>query len=215
MRQTEDPLLNWLRKHPRPHKLRVACEDGVLREVELKGAQLPRIVQTVRALQPQTIEGLNPDGSTMKAIGIGDLGELDDAGDGERIPTPAPMFQRTPLPQITAADPETQRYLLTATLIANAYAHGYEVAFERLAEMVDGWQQRSSQLDLQREAFHRAQIKQLEQQLKNANIQPATEDGGLGAVMLQQFFSGQQTAAQQRAAPQAANGHDVGGDDDA
>lgn len=202
-----ESLLKWLRKHPQSSKLRVTGLDGIVREVDLKGARLPRVVETLRSIKADVIEGLNADGSILKATTMAELDDMPPEDDDERQQQPQqPLFPRTALPPITAADPETQRYILTATLIANAYAHGYEVAFERLAQFVDGYQDRSQGLEQQRDAFHRMQIKQLESQLRAANIQPATEGDGLGMMMLQQFFGGMRAAPAQPA-PNVANGH--------
>lgn len=202
MKKNEDQLLEWLRRHPRGVVLRVTDESGAIHEVNLHAAKLPRIVQTVRALDPVVVEYLNEKKEIIRACRVDEL-DPGTAGDAEDPKSVAARF-RPPMPPLVASDPETQRFVVVAGIIANAYAHGYEVAFDRLAQMIDSLNSQRADVDGQREAFHRAQIRTLEQQLEQLGQTPATEamGGELGPAMIMQFLGGLQQA---RAAAPAAD----------
>lgn len=202
-----DAITAWLRKYPRAHSLRVTDGNSQQHAVQLNGAQFPRVAETLTALDADVIEALNPEGQVIRAIRVGDF----------VVPNPpaepngaagSPERYRPLMPPIQATDPETQRVVAIATLIANAYAHANEVAFERLAQMVDAQNARSANVEQQRESFHKAQIKSLERQIEALGHTPATENGGL-LDLIGQFMGGMQVSGGGGGMPAApANGKD-------
>jgi hypothetical protein len=201
-----DQIQSWCQKHPRPALVRVTTGEGQIQEVIVQGAWT-KLAMTIHALQPELLEALNGERQLLRATrpndSSADWNDEDPepaAPQRERRTAPAPTIADIP---ITATDPETQRFALVAKLIADAYKHANEVAFVHLVDLVNTMTKRSESVERARDALHKAQIKQLSDQLKEAGQEPntATDEltlqGLLGAVL---------AGAQQGNAEAATNG---------
>lgn len=186
----------WCMQQPRPHVVRVTGIDGQLNDVQCTGATWPKIAETICALQPELMQAMTPDNKLIRAARPNDASDdwQDDDSDpaGPRVPS----LNNIP---ITAADPETQRFALVAQLIARAYEHSTTVAFERLAGICEALMQRSESVERARDQIHRAQIKQLEEQIKSMGGEPESQEGLL--MQMASAFLGGAGGQQQQPPP--------------
>jgi len=204
MRDTET-LLKWIRKSPRPALLLVTSRTGTKHEVQLNGARMPRVIETLRAVNAHVIEALNGEKQVLRAFDLDDLdGDLEMPDEPEVPPHAASTFV-PPLPPINDAtlDAETRRFMVFAHYIATAYSHAQQVSFGQLAEMVSGMQQRSELTEQQRDQMYVMRIKQLEAQIRALNHTPVEGGGGVdfGQMMMAQFLGGMQSAGAGGAVP--------------
>ncbi len=174
-------------QQPRPHLVRVTSIDGSMHEVACGQTPWTRVVETLAALQPELLQAMTADGKLLRAIRPADHSEDWTAESGD----PKPSGARVEHIPIVAADPETQRFALVAQLLANAYKHANEIAFNRLVQLVDSQNQRSNDVEKARETLYKAHVKQLEDQIRAAGQEPQGEGELLGA-MLSQFMGGMQ-----------------------
>ena len=192
-------LKAWLMQQPRPHHCNVVSVDGATNEVSCVGATWPKITETVAALSPEMIQAFDAGNKLIRAVRPLDQSEdwADDDDDrGQRIP---PLHA---IP-ITASDPETQRFALVAHLIAQAYQHSTQVAFDKLAAITESLMSRSTDTERARDSVYRAHIKQLEDQIKALGEEPAGGPQEMIGQMLAAFMGG---AAQHAPPPPTSNG---------
>ena len=189
---TASELRLWCMQMPRPSSVKVTCNDGAQHELAC-GAQAnvgwKKLAETLVALDWQLIEALDEKGALIRATRP-ELGDDDEDG--------SPSLPIVAVPQGT--DAETQRFVLMAQLIANAYKHSTDTAFQRLSDMIEAASERAAEADRTRETFYRAQIRQLESQIRAMGKEPDAggDGGGMINAMLAQFMSG---AASRGAAP--------------
>ena len=185
----------WTMQMPRPSCVRVTTTDGAQHELACGPTAKvgwKKLADTLAALDWQLIEALDDKGNLIRAT----RPERDEDEDESAA---QPMVAA---PQ--GSDPETQRFVLVAQLIAHAYKHSTDTAFERLSDMIEAASKRAEEGDRARENFYRAQVRSLESQLRAAGREPVETPGGdLLGPMLMQFMSG----AASRGAP-IPNGKD-------
>jgi hypothetical protein len=146
------------------------------------------------------VQALGPDGVVLRAVRPADVSSSEDWHDGEtadpRI-SPMPPIRDVPL---LSADPETQRFHLFAQLISQAYAHSTQIAFGHLVAIVEAQGARSDAVERSRDAVHKAQIKALEEQIRNLGAEPE-QGGDLLTTMVSQFVAGLGARSQPPPAP--------------
>ncbi len=173
----------WCMQQPRPALVRCTNVDDVTQEVLVQGAWT-KLADTILALQPELLEALTPEKTLIRALRPNDLSdEWDDGQEQEprarrtRSPTPAASIG---IP-ITAADPETQRFALVASLLADAYKHAnqaHDAAFQHLVEIVQGATKRSESVERAKDALHKLEVQRLRQQITEAGEEPAGSPEG-------------------------------------
>jgi hypothetical protein len=192
-------------QQPRPHVVRVTTVDGAVHEVLCSASPWTKVGETIAALRPEMLEALDAQNRMLRATRPNDPSS--DWGNPEprpeRPPAPAPS---TPYIPITALDPETQRFALVAQLLADAYKHSTDVAFNRLVELVDAQNQRSESVERARETLYRTHVRQLEEALKAAGQTPPDGDGDLLTGMVANFVGGMGGSQPAPAAAGTTNG---------
>jgi hypothetical protein len=181
----------WCMQHPRPAAVRCTNADGLVQEVLVQGAWT-KLADTIHALQPELLEAINADKMLIRALRPNDISE--DWGDADpepRRPRAAESAARSM--QITAADPETQRFALVAQLIADAYKdanQSHQTAFQHLVDIVNSSQRRSESVERAKDALHKVEVQRLRQQITEAGQEPEGSPEGeltlqslLGAVL--------------------------------
>jgi len=160
----------WLIQQPKPTALRVTL-DGEARIINVGTQTWARIASTVCALEPQLIEALDERGGVLRAT----RGETDDTAPEAPTHTPAGP----------PAMVDTATMQLVARLLADAYKHSTEVAFERLANLFDVVSRRTENLERSLAASERMRLREA----ANFSTEGGGEQSELGSV-LQQLFAG-------------------------
>ena len=127
-------IRTWLLANPRPAKVKVLSgTDGESRIVEISpGVPWTTLAESVHALDPELIEALDGEGNTLRSV------------KPEEEPEPPPPEQIS-IPQ--GVDGGTQQLLVFAQLLAGAYRHSTDVAFERMVSMFEACNRRSETLE--------------------------------------------------------------------
>lgn len=204
---------SWLMKAPRPRVLRVISRDGRDYDLELKeGAPWSETASTVVSLEPEHIEAKDDKGKLLRAVKVAELLQREEADEHKRAATAA---------AIQSSDPETQRMLVFANLIAEAHTRSTEAIertsaamFERiqlicdaLASMAHAGQQSSMELTV---ALRQLMISQAHEAAKAITEAAAEKEDGpleqLAASFLQGAHARQATEAAAAAAAQQTNG---------
>lgn len=190
-------IRGWLLCAPKPTAIRVHSSDGQAHEIECSGQSWQSIAASVEALQPELVEALDAGGKLLRAMRPADqepsAPERSSSSSGSALP---------------GADAETQRFVLVAKLLAEAYHHSTEVAFARIVDLFDATNRRSESTERARESMYRAQVKALEDQIRALGEQPETTEGGLGLLeqMAGMFFGGVQAPSAPPTNGAATNG---------
>jgi len=190
---TVQQIRGWLLLQPRANTLRVLTGDDQNHEVSVtSGASWMAIAQSIHALDPLRVEAYDKEGKLIRAVRPHE--ENNERTDGE---APAPLT----LPP--GSDPHTLMMLHFADLLAGAYRHSTDVAFERLTSLFEAVNRRSESLERSLERMERLLAKAYQDQLENAAASeaPKTDEDTL-REMVQGFF----TAAQQAHANGESNG---------
>ena len=142
------------------------------------------IAQSVHALSPTLIECHDEKGKIIRAVR-----PLDDENTGDKD-KPLPL-------QLPAnVDPQSAQLIHFADLLAAAYRHSTDVAFERLASLFEAVNRRSESLERMVDKLVRERVRE---QLDNgATAEPESE--------LAEMVKGFVTAAQQSAHENGSNG---------
>jgi hypothetical protein len=122
-------LRGFLMRHPRPATIRVQLLDGTDRTVTVD-PKIPwvQLAAYVADLEPESIECLDPEGTVLRGT---HYEHLDDSSDDDDGLLPAPMAATTARVQLPE-DPEGKRLVLFAQLLADAYRHTTDVAFDKM-----------------------------------------------------------------------------------
>jgi hypothetical protein len=188
-RELERVLRGWLLKRPKPASLRIVVADEPRAVAIPPNATFATIAASVVRLRPDQIEALDPSGAVLR---VTDFGELTGEEDGDErlpgaptLPTPAPAAPLEPL--TVPPDPESQRFALVARLLADAYRHSTDVAFERIAGIIDRSEARAASLERAVDAMYRAQRAALERTARDLEereeeIEEAEDKKGNGAI---------------------------------
>jgi len=189
-------LENWLRRRPRPSRLRMTLASGDLRELSCESVRSWAVVaQSVSALDPDVIEALDASGAIIRVL------SPDDMVKPERAAAPPPP----PAPKVLSQDPETRRLEVVAGLLADAYRHSTEVAFGRMVDLFAAVNERSEHLEKSLENMHKLMRRALQDQYDDAveaaaQVQQPQKDG-FGLEDLAKAFVGGTAQA-----PHATNG---------
>lgn len=163
-----EQLRQWLMQMPRPHTVRVTDEHGGIQDVVCGQSTWVKVSETIEAMRPDLLQAMSAEKAVLRACRPNDLSEDWSADDAEpRRATVAPID--VPIEKL---DPESARFALFARLLSDAYKHSTNVAFERLADLVEAQSKRAESVDRTREAMYRAHVKQLEDQIKQSGQEP-------------------------------------------
>ena len=137
----------WLIEKPRPVSLRLTCGDEQ-RLVNVGTNTFVKLASTVCALNPTLIEALDERGAVLRAT----------QGDADELASEAPA--KAPTGPQAMIDAGTLQ--LVAKLIAEAYKHSTETAFDRLADLFDSATRRSESLEKALASSERMRLREAE-----------------------------------------------------
>jgi hypothetical protein len=186
-------LRKWFLRQPHAETIRMTVGDGVIQEIKpTRNQSWAKISETVHAIAPELIELLDKDDRIIRAMRPGEETESNTSA-----PTP-------PAPITT--DPETARLTHFANLIHRAYEHSVNVAFEKMASLMEAMNQRSDSIEARLERAEAAYRRVAADQLKDAwdrvyEASEAAENGDLKDQMLLSFLHG--ASARKPPAPRA------------
>lgn len=167
-----DTVRLWLLEKPRATSLRLTC-GGETRIITYNPSHtFQKLAASIVALEPELIEALDKDGNTIRAT-RGETSEL--------------AVEATPARAVPGVPPtlvDTATLQLVAKLIADAYKHSNEVAFERLASLFDSVNRRSENLERSLALSERMRVKMAE-----LGAAPEEEGGELGNI-IRSFLGG-------------------------
>jgi hypothetical protein len=182
---------------PRPARVIIISGDQKHQLDLVAGARWIEVAKSVMALQPDRVEALDAKGSLIRVVRPGDQpedddeDEDDDEGDLEAIP-----------------DAESQRLITFAKLIANAYEHSTNVAFDKLGSLFDAVVRRSESQEKTIGTMDRlVQKLMLEKAASMGASGETSEDGGPLTIesLIGAFLSGKAQSAVE-APPTKTNG---------
>jgi len=158
-------LRSWIMATPRPHTLR-STTQGDRQQVVCGSSTWSDLTSTVLALNPDTLEALDASGNVLRASPFIDIvePELDEHDAPATIaPPPAAATQpRMNLAELVGDDGESRRFALFAQLLSDAYKHANDVAFAKIAELVQSQTERASSAERTLDQFIRAEQLRLE-----------------------------------------------------
>lgn len=183
----------WLLCQPRPHALRIVDGDKKEHHFQITpGITWRAAAESVFALQPEQVEALDAKGALLRAIRPREV-EDDEATDEEEI--------------AVVTDAETQRFVIVAKLLGDAYRHSTSTAFDKMTSMFDAVNRRAETLEKSLETTERMMRRQWEQQIlaeasaASGEAGPVTMEGLIAA-----FMQGQAQKAAQGAVKDVVNG---------
>lgn len=121
-------LRGFLMRHPRPASIRVQRLDGTDRTVTVD-PKIPwvQLAAYVADLEPESIECLDTDGTVLRGTHYEHLDDSTDEDSLEPV-SHVPVTARISAPE----DAESKRLVLFAQLLADAYRHTTDVAFDKM-----------------------------------------------------------------------------------
>jgi hypothetical protein len=194
-------LRTWLLKQPRPSTLRIVTDNGTSQKVPCpEGVRWTEVAASVMAVRPELIEAYSDDGAMLRAV------RPDEEQDDEDEETEAATPDVIDVP--ANADAESQRLIIFARLISDAYRHSADVAFDKLAALFDAVVHRSEAQEKTISALDRLMQKMLLEKVAAAGAGRGggeSEDGGELTIesLIQSFMQGKLQGA---AANGTANG---------
>ncbi len=183
-------IRGWLLCQPRASSLRVLTADDQQHEVSVtSGVSWMAIAQSVHALDPILIQAFDADGKVLRAVRPHEENvERDASSDPKPIVMP------------TGSDPQSMMLVHFADLLASAYRHSTDVAFERLASLFEAVNRRSEALERSLDTTHRLLQKAAQAQIEATPEQPARD---MLEEMVAGFMQGKTQASDE---PNGSNG---------
>lgn len=183
---TAADIRSWLMQTPKPGLVRVHLDTGGHHDLTCGSAASvgwKKLSETIHALPWDRLEAFEEDGETLiRATAAG----MDEAEEASSANTPTFAVPAN-------LDPESARLTVFANLLAGAYRHSTDIAFARLADLIQSMQRSAEDADRARESFYKAQIKNLETQLRAAGQEP--QQGDFLSSLVGNFIAGQAAAA--------------------
>jgi hypothetical protein len=187
----------WLMRRPRPVFVRVVVGKEVSEMTFDARTSFARTAESLDAMDADRLEALDAERKLIRAT---KPAELEDEPEVEPEVEPEP-----PPAGAVATDPETARFVLVANLIADAYKHSTEVAFARLADIVDRMTRRTESTERTIESLRRHLLAEAQDKYENGAEAPGMLEQMIGAVAggMQLAKNGPETPA----APPNGKGH--------
>lgn len=175
MSPTASAIRYWLLKRPRAVTVRAHCGKDV-QEIDCSGGRVSwaRIAETLDTLDATRIDLLDATGKLIRATDPAELAEPEEGDDEPAETAPAPA-------DASVVDPETARFKLVANLIAEAYRHSNEVAFARLADIVDRMTRRTESTERSIDHLRRVLIAEAEEKYAQGGGEPSVLEQLAGA----------------------------------
>jgi hypothetical protein len=179
-------LRSWLLCQPRPAAVGIVTGDQQQHKLEIgPGMQWIEVAKSVCALGPVRVEALDAKGNLIRVIGADEL---------------EPEEEEEETIEAGAGDLESQRFIVVAKLLADAYKHSTEVAFDKLAGLFDAVNRRSESLEKTVASLLRFR----EQQVLEAAAGADGEGGSFEQQLVAAMMQGKMQSELERAAVTAA-----------
>ena len=191
-------IRGYLMAHPKPATVRVTNSDGEIKSIKRGSTSWQKLADTVAALGPELIECLDESDEIVRAV---------------RPERELQRSQAADIPKGLEADPSALLLTHFANLIHRAYEHSVEIAFNKLVDLTDRFNERSEGIERRLERSE-ATGRQLQQERIDDLLDRAQDaaanavaDGGDGqqamlASMLQSFLGG---AMQRKGVPNGSS----------
>lgn len=183
-------LRGWLLCQPRPVKLRIVRDDDEephILEVQ-PTMSFASIAKSVVALEPDHVEALDKAGQLIRVFTDED-DEEEEPEEGEQgfvVPT----------------DGESQRFVIVAKLLGDAYKHSTSVAFDKLGELFQAVVNREQAQARTLEAMQKILMKQAVE----AAAEGSAPEGSFEQMMMQAVMQGMAKKQAEEAAAKHVNG---------
>lgn len=177
-------IRGFLLQMPKPALIKVTTGEGETEELK-PARSYQKLAASIEALDPQLIQCFDTEGKMLRAM------KCDDA-EARRSDAAAP-------PAVLVNDPETARLTHFANLLHRAYEHSTEVAFTKLAEIVDRMNERSESIEQRLERTEAQNRRLVNDQIQDAFDRAAemaeqakeqAEGSGFEQSMQSAFMSG-------------------------
>jgi hypothetical protein len=205
---TPKQIRTWLMANPRPVSIRVKPADGSeTRIVDVSpGVTWSALADSVHALDPELLEALDGEGKISRVAR-----PEEEPDEGEAETTEQTQVAANVSAAVANADAETQRLLVFGQLLAQAYRHSTDVAFERMVALFEACNRRSETLERSLDAMTRLLNRAVREQYDAASTALANvpEEGGLGGL-ISAFLQGKAKAEVEQAINGATNGTTAG-----
>ena len=187
---TPRELRGWLLCQPRAASLRcVSADQGEHKLAIDPGTSWIKVAETVAALQPELVEALDAKGQLIRAIRPDEVAADEDAEPNVSL----------------SQDPENARIITFAKLLADAYRHSTEVAFDKLAQLFDAVNRRSESLEKSLDAMLRIQRKAIEERLADSLDPDGAGSQSFEQTMIAAMMQGKIQGEVEKAAVAAAS----------
>lgn len=190
-------LRGFLMRHPRPASVRANLLDGTSKTVAVDPKiSWVQLAAYVGDLEPQTIECLDQEGLVLRGTSFEHLDDADDLEEGIEVSHHSPTTARI----VTPDDPQSKQLVLFAQLLADAYRHTTDVAFDK---MISLFEQVNKRYELTEKSLERMQ--KMVERLTESRIvaaEKAEEDFGL-SELAEAFRGGQAQHAESHQRPPA------------
>jgi hypothetical protein len=181
MAMTPEEMRAWLLIQPRPAYLQITAADHSSHRLDIaNGVHWIQVAQSVMALDPEVVECFAADGKTLRVIKPKEKRGADDDDDDDEV--------------IEVSDPETQRLVVFARLIAEAYRHSTDVAFAKMVDIVEAATRRQESLERSLETAQKILTKAAAEQIADEAASGGMSKGSLLEQMIGAFVSSQQAA---------------------
>jgi hypothetical protein len=193
-------LRNFLMRHPRPIAIRVERQDGGEPRTVQVDPRVPwvQLAGYIAELGPTFVECLDAEGKVLRGA---DFDDLDHGGPGEteRPPASTPVAAQLKVP----ADPQSAQLVLFAQLLADAYRHTTDVAFDRMIDLFEAVNRRGENTEKSLDQANKllARIAQDRAELAAMSADGSAPGELTMSDMVQAFMGGQQQAAPAVAQP--------------
>jgi hypothetical protein len=148
-------------RHPRPVAIRVERQEGEPREITVD-PRVPWVQQAayIAELQPTFVECLDAEGKVLRGQDFDEL-EFEPPNDS---PASTPTAPKLALPD----DPQSRQLVLFAQLIADAYRHTTDVAFDRMVDLFESINRRGETVERSLESAHKLLNRLTNEQIERA-----------------------------------------------
>jgi hypothetical protein len=127
-------LRGFLMRHPRPASVRANLLDGTSKTVAVDPKiSWVQLAGYVGDLEPTTIECLDQEGHVLRGTAFEHLDDADDLEEGIEMSHHSPTTARI----VTPDDPQSKQLVLFAQLLADAYRHTTDVAFDKMISLFE------------------------------------------------------------------------------
>lgn len=204
---TAKQIRSWLMQAPRPTTVRLQQPDGQVHELSCAGQPWARLGESCAAIDAVSIFALDASNKLLRVGKVADLAdELDE--DPDELSSSPPSQAVLEHGRMQRDDSRAMLAVLDrfGTLLADAYHHATETAFNRMVEVVS--LQANANVQMQAELIRaRVEMRRMERDMVDDMMERAEEraeeagEGDIFRTMMGSYFQGQAD----RVARQATN----------